>query len=121
MRISCFMRIINLFLFGLILAFCFYPLDAIAAEVLQVRSSSLLQIGDNNRSYTVQLVCMEVDPTNESAAKRWIKQELPRGKRVNLKPKGSKEGVLLAKVTPIGSDKELGEALVEKGLGRSTC
>ena len=52
--------------------------QAIAAEVLQVRSSSLLQIGDRNRNYTVQLACLEVNPADEQAALDWLKHALPR-------------------------------------------
>ncbi|MCX5930639.1 MAG: hypothetical protein NTW83_02070, partial [Cyanobacteria bacterium] len=33
-----------------------------AAEVLQVRSGVLLQVGDQNRSYPVQLGCISVTP-----------------------------------------------------------
>mgnify|MGYP006286328277 CR=1 FL=1 len=33
------------------------PWPAQAAEVLQVRSGSVLQIGDGNRNYTVRLAC----------------------------------------------------------------
>ena len=38
------------------------PFQAFAAEVLQVRSATLLQVGDRNRNYSVQLACVQVDP-----------------------------------------------------------
>ena len=56
---------------------------AAAAEVLQVRTASLLQVGDGNRTYTVQLACIEVEPAGESAAVDWLRQELPRRRRVH--------------------------------------
>ena len=34
---------------------------ASAAEVLQVRTPSLLQVGDRNRTYTVELPCLTVE------------------------------------------------------------
>jgi len=97
------------------------PLGVAAAEVLQVRSASLLQVGDRNRSYTVRLACLEVDPANEADARAWLKQELPRRRRVNLRPEGSDDGVLLARVTPLGASRDLSDALVAAGLGRATC
>ncbi len=95
--------------------------QAMAAEVLQVRSSSLLQIGDRNRNYTVQLACLEVNPADEKAAVDWLKQALPRRRRVNLRPEGSLEGILLARVTPLGEDQDLSAGLAAAGLGRLSC
>ena len=40
----------------LVAFFCFY-LEVDAAEILQVTSSSVLLIGDHNRTYTVKLAC----------------------------------------------------------------
>ena len=31
-----------------------------AAEILQVRSGQLLQVGDRNRTYTVELACVSI-------------------------------------------------------------
>lgn len=92
-----------------------------AAEVLQVRSSSLLQIGDRNRNYTVQLACLEVADADEQAAVTYLRQALPRRQRVNLRPEGSVDGTLLARVTPLGSDQDLSAALAEAGLARLSC
>ena len=95
--------------------------QAIAAEVLQVRSSSLLQIGDRNRNYTVQLACLEVNPADEQAALDWLKHALPRRRRVNLRPEGLVEGTLIARVTPLGEEQDLSAGLASAGLGRLSC
>ena len=97
------------------------PAQAFAAEVLQVRSATLLQVGDRNRNYSVQLACVKVDPEDEQQAQDWMRRELPRRRRVNLRPEGSSDGVLLARVTPIGDDLDLGAALVREGLAEVTC
>ena len=97
------------------------PPQAFAAEVLQVRSATLLQIGDRNRNYSVQLACVQVNPEDEPQAQDWMRRALPRRRRVNLRPEGSADGVLLARVTPIGDDLDLGAALVAKGLAEVTC
>ena len=116
-----FTTIKNNFLLLLILCSISFPLPIFAAEVLQVRNSTLIQIGDNNRIYTVRLACLKVDSYNENKALEWLKLELPRRKKVNLFPLDSVDGVLVAKVIPIGSQQDLGERLIELGLGRSTC
>ncbi|MED5165497.1 MAG: nuclease, partial [Cyanobacteriota bacterium] len=76
---------------------------------------------DHNRTYTVRLACLQVDPSDEAEAMAWLKSELPRRRRVNLRPEGSSEGVLLARVTSIGSDVDLRAGLAAAGLGRLTC
>ncbi len=74
---------------------------ALAAEVLQVRTATLLQIGDRNRSYPVQLACLEVAPEDQAQAQQWLRARLPRQSRVNLRPIGSVGGTLVARVTPL--------------------
>ena len=97
------------------------PLPSMAAEVLQVRSSTLLQIGDSNRNYSVRLACVAVDPANEQAAVDLLKKAVPRRKRVNLRPEGNEDGVLIARVTPLDADQDLGLSLVTGGLATQSC
>ena len=54
------------------------PFQAFAAEVLQVRSATLLQVGDRNRNYSVQLACVEVAPDDEQQAQDWLRRAVPR-------------------------------------------
>ena len=92
-----------------------------AAEVLQVRTSSLLQVGDHNRTYTVQLACVDVTAETETEAVGWLRQQLPRRRRVNLRPVGSRDGQLLARVTPLGDSIDLSAGLVAAGLAGNSC
>lgn len=92
-----------------------------AAEVLQVRTSSLLQVGDHNRTYTVQLACVDVTAEAETEAVGWLRQQLPRRRRVNLRPVGSRDGQLLARVTPLGDSIDLSAGLVAAGLAANSC
>ena len=92
-----------------------------AAEVLQVRTSSLLQVGDHNRTYTVQLACLDVPAEAETEAVGWLRQQLPRRRRVNLRPVGSRDGQLLARVTPLGDSIDLSAGLVAAGLAGNSC
>lgn len=93
-------------------------LPAVAAEVLQVRSGVLLQVGDQNRSYPVQLGCISVTPEQSKAAEDWLRQELPRRTRVNLRPLGSADGVLLARVQVLRGGDDLGSGLISAGLAQ---
>ena len=110
---------IRLVLIGFLLLLWAVPVQA--AEVLQVRSSSLLQVGDHNRTYTVQLACVDVTAEAESEAVGWLRQQLPRRRRVNLRTVGSRDGQLLARVTPLGESIDLSAGLVAAGLAGNSC
>jgi len=111
--------LIRLVLIGVLLLLWAVPVQA--AEVLQVRSSSLLQVGDHNRTYTVALACSAVDASQEAEATAWLRQELPRRRKVNLRPVGSSEGQLMARVTPIGAERDLSTSLIATGLASNSC
>ncbi len=110
----------NIFILFLLLLIAL-PGPLFAAEVLQIRSSNLLQIGDQNRTYSVQLACFDLNKSNEDEVREFLKDELPRRTKVNLRPLGSIDGVLLARVNVIGNDKDLSQELSEAGLGNFTC
>ena len=110
-------RIISLIISVILL----FPINIFAAQVLQVNSSSLLKIGDRNRIYTVQLACLEVAPSKEKEAVSWLKSKVKGKKRVNLKPEGVDNGVLLARVSLLDSKIDFAEALNEEGLGVIKC
>ena len=99
---------------------CFYT-EVIAAEILQVTSSSVLLIGDHNRTYTVKLACTEVSPESEEKSVKWLKKQLPRHTKVNLKPKGSVDGILIAKVIPFDSNIDITEKYINEGLAKNRC
>ena len=92
-----------------------------AAEILQVSSSNILLIGDNNRTYTVKIACMEVSPDLEEQSIVWLKKQLPRHTKVNLKPKGSVDGVLVAKVIPFNTNIDITEKYINEGLATNKC
>jgi cell division inhibitor SulA len=98
-----------------------WPGVAAAAEVLQVRSDRLLQVGDRNRSYVVELACMAVDPGQQKAAIAWLRQELPRRSPVNLRPLGvGEEGRLLAHVRRLDRTTDVAQGLIAAGLASPT-
>ena len=104
----------------LISIFCIYSVVD-AAEILQVTSSSVLLIGDHNRTYTVKLACTEISPDLEEKSVKWLQKQLPRHTKVNLKPKGSVDGVLVAKVIPFDSKIDITEKYINEGLAKNNC
>tara|TARA_Y100001968_G_scaffold169232_1_gene154955 strand:+ start:217 stop:564 length:348 start_codon:yes stop_codon:yes gene_type:complete len=104
----------------LILFFGFFT-QVNAAEVLQVSSSSVLLIGDNNRTYTVKIACAKISADLEESAVIWLKKQLPRHTKVNLKPKGSVDGMLVAKVIPFNSDFDITDKYIKEGLATNKC
>ena len=97
------------------------PIRVFSAEVLNVTSSSVLQIGDNNRNYKVRIACINIYNLKEKEAFEWLREELPRSSKINLLPKGSENGTLVAKVVKLKSSKDISRSMVEKGFGENEC
>ena len=100
--------------------FCSFA-QVYAAEIFQVSSSSILLIGDNNRTYTVKIACTEISPDLEDKSVDWLRKKLPRHTKVNLKPKGSIDGVLVARGIPFNSKIDITEEYVNEGLATNSC
>ncbi len=115
------MKKIYIKFFILLISFFSFFLKADAAEVLQVSSSSVLLIGDNNRTYTVKIACTEISPDLEERSVAWLRKQLPRHTKVNLKPKGSVDGVLVAKVIPFNSNIDITQLYINEGLATNQC
>ncbi len=81
-----------------------------------MRGARLLQVGDGNRSYGVQLACVAVAPAQEDQAIAWLRQALPRRTRVNLRPLGEADGLLQARVIRLADGVDLGTGLIAAGL-----
>ena len=97
------------------------PILVKSAEILQIKSSNTILVGDQNRNLTIGLFCVEVNENDELEATNLLKREFPRGSKVKIKPFGFKENVLLAKVFNIKGTKEMTELLVAKDLTNGIC
>ncbi len=97
------------------------PILVNSAEILQIKSSNTILVGDQNRNLTIGLFCVDVNENDELEAINLLKSEFPRGSKVKIKPFGFKENVLLAKVFKIKSTKEMTELLVDKNLTSEIC
>ena len=99
----------------------FNPVIVNSAEILQIKNSNTILVGDQNRNLTVGLYCVDVNENNELEATNLLKSEFPRGSKVKIKPFGFKENLLLAKVFNIKGTKEMTELLVAKDLTGENC
>ena len=97
------------------------PVIAYSAEILQIKNSYTILVGEQNRNLTIRLFCVDVNENDELEATNLLKSEFPRGSKVKIKPFGFKENVLLAKVFNIEGSKEMTELLVAKDLTSEIC
>ena len=97
------------------------PVIVNSAEILQIKSSNTILVGDQNRNLTIELFCVDVNENDEIEATNLLKSEFPRGSKVKIKPFGFKENVLLAKVFNIKGTKEMTKLLVAKNLSSEIC
>ena len=104
-----------------IVSFLLLPTSIYSAEVLHVKNSSTIIIGDQNRNYTVKIACIEVNPSKDKLAVNHLESILPRHTKVNLKPRGSSEGVLISKVIKISSQMDIGSDLESSGFASYSC
>ncbi len=97
------------------------PVRVYSAEILQIKSSNTILVGDQNRNLTIGLFCVNVNADDELEATNFLKSEFPRGSKIKIKPFGFRENVLIAKVFNIEGTKEMTELLVAKDLTRENC
>ena len=97
------------------------PLIVNSAEILQIKNSNTILVGDQNRNLTIGLFCVDVNENDELVATNLLKSEFPRGSKVKIKPFGFKENLLLAKVYSVKGTKEMTELLVAKDLTSEIC
>ena len=112
-------KIIKIFIIVCLIAL--NPVIVNSAEILQIKSSNTILVGDQNRNLTIGLFCVDVNENDEIEATNLLKSKFPRGSKVKIKPFGFKENVLLAKVFNIKGTKEMTELLVSKNLSSEIC
>ena len=100
----------------------FYPIRTYSAEILHIKNSSSILVGDQNRDLQIKLFCVDInDVEDEEIAINLLKREFPRGSKVKIKPMGFKENILVARVFDINETKDMSELLNEKELTKETC
>ena len=61
------------------------PVIVNSAEILQIKSSNTILVGDQNRNLTIGLFCVDVNENDEIEATNLLKSQFPRGSKVKIK------------------------------------
>ena len=93
------------------------PSIASPAELLQVTGNDSVLIGDNNRNYKVKIACIDIYPSKDKDATEWLKNQFPRNSKVNLHPKGSVDGQLIAELISIKTNSDIAKSMSELAFG----
>tara|TARA_Y100001968_G_scaffold280791_1_gene277603 strand:+ start:766 stop:975 length:210 start_codon:yes stop_codon:yes gene_type:complete len=69
----------------------------------------------------VKIACADISSDSEEKSLGWLRKQLPRHTKVNLKPKGSVDGVLVARVIPFKNNVDITEEYIRMGLAKDNC
>ncbi len=105
----------------IILSFVLFPIKAISAELLQINDPNTILVGDQNRSLYLSLYCIDIDENDKDKAIEILKRNFPRGTKVKIKPYGSKDKKLLAKIYRIDDETEMTELLETINASDKNC
>ena len=107
--------------FTLLIFFFVQPANLNSAEILQIKNSNTILIGDQNRNLSINLVCSVVDLKNEKTALDLLRKNFPRGTKVKIKPIGFKDQNLLAKIYKLDENIEMNDLLHTYNLSDQIC
>ena len=104
----------------IILLIC--PINASAAELLQINDVNTILVGDQNRSIYLSLYCIDIKENEKKKATEILKRNFPRGTKVKIKPFGSNNNNrLLAKIFRVDDETEMTELLNTFNSSEKNC
>ena len=92
-----------------------------SAEILQIKDSNTILIGDQNRNLSINLACSNADLEDESAALDLLRKRFPRGTKVKIRPLGFKDKNLIAKIYKLDENIEMNQLLYNNKLSEQVC
>ena len=105
----------------IILSLVLLPIKAKSAELLQINDLNTILVGDQNRSLYLSLYCIDIDENEKDKAIEILKSNFPRGTKVKIKPYGSNDKRLLAKIYRIDDEIEMTELLENINASDKNC
>ena len=105
----------------IILSLVLLPIKAKSAELLQINDLNTILVGDQNRSLYLSLYCINIDENEKDKAIEILKSNFPRGTKVKIKPYGSNDKRLLAKIYRIDDEIEMTELLENINASDKNC
>jgi len=110
------LKIIFIFIFLII---C--PLNIYSAELLQINDVNTILVGDQNRSLYLSLYCIDIKENEKVKAIEILKRNFPRGTKVKIKPYGSNDNRLFAKIFRVDDETEMTSLLNSFNLTEKNC
>ena len=111
-----FLQIIVIFIFVVI-----FPINTYSAELLQIKDLNTILVGDQNRSLNLSLYCININENEKEKAIEILKKNFPRGTKVKIKPYGSSENKLLAKIFRVDDETEMTKLLHSFESSEKNC
>tara|TARA_Y100001978_G_C23612991_1_gene394505 strand:- start:332 stop:712 length:381 start_codon:yes stop_codon:yes gene_type:complete len=87
------------------------PINTYSAELLQIKDVNNILVGDQNRSLSLSLYCIDINDNEKEKATEILKKNFPRGTKVKIKPYGSIGDRLLAKIFRVDDEIEMTQLL----------
>ena len=97
------------------------PIKISAAELLQIKDVNTILVGDQNRSIYLSLYCIDIKENEKEKATEILKRNFPRGTKVKIKPFGSKNNRLFAKIFRVDDETEMTELLNTFKASEKNC
>ena len=106
--------LISIFLF-------IFPINTYSAELLQIKDVNNILVGDQNRSLSLSLYCIDINDNEKEKATEILKKNFPRGTKVKIKPYGSNGDRLLAKIFRVDDETEMTQLLKTFNSSKENC
>jgi len=87
------------------------PINTYSAELLQIKDVNNILVGDQNRSLSLSLYCIDINDNEKEKATEILKKNFPRGTKVKIKPYRSNGDRLFAKIFRVDDDIEMTQLL----------
>jgi len=112
-------KLLQLILIFIVLIIC--PINTYSAEILQINNVNTILVGDQNRSLYLSLYCVDINEKEEEKATKILKRNFPRGTKVKIKPYGSKDSRLLARIFRVDDETEMSQLLNTFNSSKENC
>ena len=110
-------KLIQVILISLVI----FPINTCAAELLQIKDVNTILVGDQNRSISISLYCIDIKENEKEKANEILKRNFPRGTKVKIKPFGSNNNGLIAKIFRVDDETEMTELLSTINSSEINC
>ena len=112
-------KILQIIIIFIALIIC--PINVHSAELLQIKDINTIVVGDQNRSLYISLYCIDINQNEKENATKILKRNFPRGTKVKIKPYGSNDSRLFAKIFRVDDDTEMTDLLKTYNSSKGNC